>query len=159
MKNSQNPEDQISMELRFNKYEGGVNESGKSMGSTNNSIRFGADGNQDGNISPGKKGATSLHKQALMNKSQGMPQIDSFRSTNTMKSDQSPTRSPQKDAGEKTSLHDVDDNKAEEEMESKSGKKISSFQKEAMSPGKSPGKKAPGSPLKKQLGSPDKNND
>merc|ERR1712226_989767 len=28
MKNSQNPEDQISMELRFNKYEGGVNESG-----------------------------------------------------------------------------------------------------------------------------------
>ena len=36
-------------------------------------------------------------------------------------------------------------------MDSKNGKKISSFQKEA-----SPVKKVPGSPLKKQLGSPSK---
>ena len=102
MKNPQNKDEMISMEIRFNKYEGGLNESNKSMGSTNNSIRFGADGSQnmDGNLSPGKKCATSLHKQALMNKSQGMPQIDSFRSTGTMKSEQSPGKSPQKDAGE-----------------------------------------------------------
>ena len=42
--------------MRFNKYEGGVNESGKSMGSTNNSLRHGGENDP---ISPSKKGTTS----------------------------------------------------------------------------------------------------
>jgi len=82
-----------------------------------------------------------------MNKTGGMPQIDSFRSGNTMKSDTGSVKSNQKDGGEKTSLHEVEVGNEEEEI--KLEKKVSSFQKEAMSPDR---KKAPGSPLKKQLG-------
>ena len=68
MKNNKNPEEVPSIEMRFNKYEGGVNESGKSIASDNNSFRQGGEGDP---ISPSKKGTTSLHKQALMNKTGG----------------------------------------------------------------------------------------
>ena len=144
IKTKQHPEEVPSIEMRFNKYEGGVNESGKSMGSTNNSFRQGGEGDP---VSPSKKGATtSLHKQALMNKTGGLPQVDSFRSGATMKSDCGSARSNQKDGGEKTSLHEVEDGDDEEDF--KLEKKVSSFHKEA----NSPLKKAPGSPLKKAIG-------
>ena len=68
------------------------------MGSTNNSFRQGGEGDP---VSPSKKGGgcTSLHKQALMNKTGGLPQIDSFRSGGTMKSDCGSQKSNQKDGG------------------------------------------------------------
>ena len=144
MKNNKNPEEVPSIEMRFNKYEGGVNESGKSIASDNNSFRQGGEGDP---ISPSKKGTTSLHKQALMNKTGGQPQIDSFRSGQTMRSDTGSAKNQNtKDGGEKTSLHDVD--VGGDDGDELKQKKVSSFQKEAMSPDR---KKAPGSPLKKQL--------
>jgi hypothetical protein len=111
----------ISMEMRFNKYEGGLENSEKSFGL--NSMNSGLSGNQPLSFSMEGGSPTKtniLHQKALMNKSNNIPQMQSFKSTGTDQSMPSKVvvldskcQSPRledmaQSGGEKTSLHNLD---------------------------------------------------
>lgn len=109
----------VSMEMRFNKYEGGIETSEKSFGI--NSINSVYSGNQPQSFSvesgsPIKKG--TLLSKALVSQSNRIPQMESIKSTGTEQSMQaegldSRGQSPKLEdmghpGGEKTSLHNLD---------------------------------------------------
>ena len=139
------PAEMVSMEIRFNKYEGGL-DSQKSFGVSNSINSFsvgGPNGNMsEGGLSPTKKGP-NMYKKALTNNF-GMPQVDSFKSTNTMGSinrenqlcnsntSAGKEKAPETLGGKKTSLHELpeDFEKQEEELTMALRlKKVSSFHK------------------------------